>query len=247
MLAILSAVLDDLPAHPAEARGGRMNAKGKRTLWWLAGPVAAGDRDPVPVRGDAVYRAQAGRRGVRLPGALAAEPLALARISSTCGRAANFGAALRKQPGDQLPVHRAGARGQPARRLRAGAPAVSAGRGAYRQFLLLTQMLSPILLVVGLFRLAAMIPYGDGNLVDSKIGVIVSYAAFNIAFAGLDAVLVLRDGAARSRGIGLAGGLRCAARRVLKVFLPLTVPGDGGWPRSSPSSMPGTSSPWSTR
>ncbi len=56
-------------------------------------------------------------------------------------------------------------------------------RGAYRQFLLITQMLSPILLVLGLFRLAALIPWGDGTLVDTRISVIVVYAAFNIAFA----------------------------------------------------------------
>ncbi|WP_186231726.1 carbohydrate ABC transporter permease [Burkholderia gladioli] len=97
------------------------------------------------------------------------------------------------------------------------------GRGAYRQFLLLTQMLSPILLVVGLFRLAAMIPYGDGNLVDSKIGVIVSYAAFNIAFAVwmLSSYFetVPRD---LEESAWLEGCGRGAA--VLKVFLPLTVP-----------------------
>lgn len=56
-------------------------------------------------------------------------------------------------------------------------------RGAYRQFLLITQMLSPILLVLGLFRLAALIPWGDGTLVDTRISVIIVYAAFNIAFA----------------------------------------------------------------
>jgi len=57
------------------------------------------------------------------------------------------------------------------------------GKGAYRQFLLVTQMLSPILLVLGLFRMAASIPWGDGTLVDTRVGVIVIYAAFGIAFA----------------------------------------------------------------
>ncbi len=57
------------------------------------------------------------------------------------------------------------------------------GRGLYRQFLLITQMLSPILLVLGLFRMAASIPWGDGSLVDTRVGVIVIYGAFNIAFA----------------------------------------------------------------
>jgi multiple sugar transport system permease protein len=97
------------------------------------------------------------------------------------------------------------------------------GRGVYRQFLLVTQMLSPILLVVGLFRLAAMIPYGDGNLVDSKIGVIVSYAAFNIAFAVwmLSSYFqtVPRD---LEESAWLEGSSRTGA--VLRVFLPLAVP-----------------------
>jgi multiple sugar transport system permease protein len=56
-------------------------------------------------------------------------------------------------------------------------------RGLYRQFLLVTQMLSPILLVLGLFRMAAAIPWGDGTLVDTRLGVVVIYGAFNIAFA----------------------------------------------------------------
>ncbi|MEX3939213.1 carbohydrate ABC transporter permease [Paraburkholderia sp. BR10937] len=97
------------------------------------------------------------------------------------------------------------------------------GRGLYRQFLLVTQMLSPILLVVGLFRLAALIPYGDGNLVDSKIGVIVSYAAFNIAFAVwmLSSYFqtVPRD---LEESAWLEGCSRTGA--VFRVFLPLAVP-----------------------
>ncbi len=88
------------------------------------------------------------------------------------------------------------------------------GRGVYQQFLLVTQMLSPILLVVGLFRLAAMIPYGDGNLVDSKIGVIVSYAAFNIAVCRVDAVVVFPDGAARPRRIRVARRMQPHACRL---------------------------------
>jgi len=97
------------------------------------------------------------------------------------------------------------------------------GRGVYRQFLLVTQMLSPILLVVGLFRLAAMIPYGDGNLVDSKLGVIVAYAAFNIAFAVwmLSSYFqtVPRD---LEESAWLEGSSRVGA--VFRVFLPLAVP-----------------------
>ncbi len=68
----------------------------------------------------------------------------------------------------------------------------------YRQFLLVTQMLSPILLVVGLFRLAAMIPYGDGNLVDSKLGGDRLVCGVQYRVCGVDAVVVLSDRAARS-------------------------------------------------
>ena len=57
------------------------------------------------------------------------------------------------------------------------------GMGLYRQFLLVTRMLSPILLVLGLFRMAASVHVGDGTLVDTLASVIVIYAAFNIAFA----------------------------------------------------------------
>ena len=51
------------------------------------------------------------------------------------------------------------------------------GRGAFNQFLLISQMLSPIVLVVGLFRLIAAL-----GLVDNVPTVGVIYMAFNIAF-----------------------------------------------------------------
>lgn len=57
------------------------------------------------------------------------------------------------------------------------------GRGAYGQFLLVTQMLSPLLLVLGLFRMAAGIHVGGSTLVDSRGAVAVIYAAFQLAFA----------------------------------------------------------------
>jgi multiple sugar transport system permease protein len=52
------------------------------------------------------------------------------------------------------------------------------GRGLVRQFLLVSQMLSPIVLVVGLFRLMALL-----GLVESVSAVGLVYMAFNIAFA----------------------------------------------------------------
>ncbi len=52
-----------------------------------------------------------------------------------------------------------------------------AGRGAYRLFLLVTQMMSPIVLVLGLFRLMMSL-----GLVNDMLSLILTYAAFNLAF-----------------------------------------------------------------
>jgi multiple sugar transport system permease protein len=52
------------------------------------------------------------------------------------------------------------------------------GEGAFRQFLLITQMLSPIVLVLGIFRLMAAM-----GLVDQLAALVLTYAAFNLAFA----------------------------------------------------------------
>jgi multiple sugar transport system permease protein len=52
-----------------------------------------------------------------------------------------------------------------------------AGRGFYRQFLLISQMLSPIVLVLGLFRLVVAL-----GLLDNINSIVMVYAAFNIAF-----------------------------------------------------------------
>ncbi len=97
------------------------------------------------------------------------------------------------------------------------------GRALYRQFLLVTQMLSPILLVLGLFKLAAAIAWDGGNLVDSHVGVIVAYAAFNIAFA----VWMLSSYFATiPRDLEEAAWLEgCGSvRAAFKVFLPLATP-----------------------
>ena len=52
-----------------------------------------------------------------------------------------------------------------------------AGKGAYRQFLLMTQMMSPIVLVLGLFRLMMTL-----GLVNNLNSLVLTYAAFNMAF-----------------------------------------------------------------
>jgi multiple sugar transport system permease protein len=51
------------------------------------------------------------------------------------------------------------------------------GKGAYRTFLLMTQMMSPIVLVLGLFRLMMSL-----GLVNDLNSLVITYAAFNMAF-----------------------------------------------------------------
>lgn len=52
------------------------------------------------------------------------------------------------------------------------------GQRLFRQFLLVTQMLSPIVLVLGIFRLMAKM-----GLVDQLPALVLAYVAFNLAFA----------------------------------------------------------------
>lgn len=92
------------------------------------------------------------------------------------------------------------------------------GQSAYRYFLLGTQMLSPIVLVLGLFRLAAAF-----HMVNTLSSLVVIYAAFNITFA----VWMLQSYFATiPRDLEEAAWLEGAgrARAVIKVFLPLAVP-----------------------
>lgn len=52
-----------------------------------------------------------------------------------------------------------------------------AGKGLYKNFLLMTQMMSPIVLVLGLYRLMIML-----GLVSDLNSLVIIYAAFNMAF-----------------------------------------------------------------
>ena len=95
---------------------------------------------------------------------------------------------------------------------------VFAGRGAFRQFLLVSQMLSPIVLVIGLFRLVAGL-----GMIDNLNTLVVLYVAFNIAFS----IWMLQsyfttiprdlEEAAWMEGAG-------RGRTLVLVFLPLAVP-----------------------
>jgi multiple sugar transport system permease protein len=91
-------------------------------------------------------------------------------------------------------------------------------RNAYRQFLLISQMLSPIVLVLGLFRLVAAL-----GLIDNVNSVVFVYAAFNIAFS----VWMLQSYFATiPRDLEEAAWMEGASRfqTLVRIFLPLAIP-----------------------
>jgi multiple sugar transport system permease protein len=93
------------------------------------------------------------------------------------------------------------------------------GRGAYRIYLLVTQMISPIVLIIGLFRMFAYF-----GLINSMNALIAAQSAFFMAFAiwmtasYFDTVPKELEEAAWMDGAG-------KFRAFLKVFLPLCLPG----------------------
>jgi len=92
------------------------------------------------------------------------------------------------------------------------------GRGAFRQFLLTTQMLSPIVLIIGLFQMVA--GFGLQNSLSALAGI---YAAFNVAFA----VWMLQSYFITiPRDLEEAAWLEGAShfRTLVTVFLPLAAP-----------------------
>ncbi len=97
------------------------------------------------------------------------------------------------------------------------------GRGAYRQFLLATQMLSPVLLVLGLFRMVASIHFDGGTLADTRTGVVIVYATYQLAFAvWMLAAYFATIPADLEEAAWIDGATRRQA--VLRVFLPLALP-----------------------
>lgn len=92
------------------------------------------------------------------------------------------------------------------------------GKGAFQQFLLVSQMLSPIVLVIGLFRLVVWL-----GLVDSTNSVVIVYAAFGIAFS----VWMLQSYFATiPRDLEEAAWIEGATpwQALVRVFLPLALP-----------------------
>ena len=97
------------------------------------------------------------------------------------------------------------------------------GKGAYGQFLLVTQMLSPILLVLGLFRMAASVHIGAGTLVDTPLSIIVIYAAFQLAFAvWMLASYFTTIPPELEEAAWIDGAGRVQA--MLRIFMPLAIP-----------------------
>ncbi len=97
------------------------------------------------------------------------------------------------------------------------------GKGAYRQFLLVTQMLSPILLVLGLYRMVASIPFGDATMADTRLGVVIVYAAYHLAFAvWMLASYFSTIPSDLEEAAWIDGASRTQA--VISVFLPLALP-----------------------
>lgn len=92
------------------------------------------------------------------------------------------------------------------------------GKGAYRNFLLMTQMMSPIVLVLGLFRL--MVALGMVNNLNSLV---LTYAAFNMAFT----IWMLQSYFSTiPRDLEEAAWIDGATHftSLIKIFLPLAVP-----------------------
>ncbi|MBV9538048.1 MAG: carbohydrate ABC transporter permease [Acidisphaera sp.] len=96
-------------------------------------------------------------------------------------------------------------------------------RPLYRLFLLVTQMLAPVLLIIGLFRMAAAVPFGGGTLVNTRLGVVLIYAAFQLAFS---VWMLSAYFAAIPQDIEEAAWIDGCGRlqAVRHVFLPLAVP-----------------------
>jgi multiple sugar transport system permease protein len=92
------------------------------------------------------------------------------------------------------------------------------GRSFLQQFLLVSQMLSPIVLVIGLFRLVVWL-----GLIDNINSIVFVYAAFNIAFS----VWMLQSYFATiPKDLEEAAWIEGASswKALVMVFLPLAVP-----------------------
>ncbi|MBN8999653.1 MAG: carbohydrate ABC transporter permease, partial [Rhizobiales bacterium] len=90
-----------------------------------------------------------------------------------------------------------------------------------RQFLLVTQMLSPIVLVLGIFRLMAKM-----GLVDQLPALVLAYVAFNLAFAVWMLQAYFQTIPRELEEAATLDGAN-AFQRLWLVFLPLATPAIG--------------------
>lgn len=93
-----------------------------------------------------------------------------------------------------------------------------AGKGFFRQFLIVSQMLSPMVLVIGLFKLVVWL-----GILDNVNSVVFVYAAFNIAFT----VWMLQSYFSTiPKDLEEAAWMEGASpfKALVKVFLPLAIP-----------------------
>lgn len=88
----------------------------------------------------------------------------------------------------------------------------------YRHFLMVTQMLSPVVLVLGIFRL--MVKLG---LSDQLFGLVLCYAAFNLAFAVWMLQAYFRTIPRELEEAATLDGAT-ALQRLIWIFLPLAAP-----------------------
>ena len=95
------------------------------------------------------------------------------------------------------------------------------GQRLFRQFLLVTQMLSPVVLVLGIFQL--MVRMG---LVDKLYALVLCYAAFNLAFAVWMLQAYFRTIPRELEEAATLDGAS-ALQRLWLVFLPLAAPALG--------------------
>lgn len=92
------------------------------------------------------------------------------------------------------------------------------GLGGFRIYLLITQMVSPIVLVIGLFRVFAMLGW-----IDSRTPLIITYAAFNAAFTILMLqIYFMTIPAELEEAAWIDGATRL--RTIRSIFLPLATP-----------------------
>jgi len=95
------------------------------------------------------------------------------------------------------------------------------GQRLFRQFLLITQMLSPIVLVLGIFRLMSKM-----GLVDQLPALVLAYIAFNLAFAVWMLQAYFQTIPRELEEAATLDGAT-SLQRLRLVFLPLAVPAIG--------------------